>query len=85
MSAEQAVEQIIRKLNAIAAKNKDAFSYAIEIETQRGVIEFYFKAMEMADRHTFVAGRGATVEAAVANAEANIADSCESWGYKLPK
>jgi hypothetical protein len=84
MSAEQAVEQIVKKLNAVAVKNNDSFSYSLEIETRRG-IEFYFKAIERADSHTFVSGRGATVEAAVANAESGLAEACEEWGYKLPK
>lgn len=84
MNAEEAIEKITKKLDVVAAKNKDKFSYHIEIETRRG-IEFYFKALETADRHTFVSGRGATVEAAVANAEAELPDACKEWGYTLPK
>lgn len=81
----QQIEKIVRQLSAIAANNDDEFTFRIEIESVRNIqfpIRFNFVCEETAEGHTFVNGNGATIEAAVESARADLDEACKLWGYK---
>jgi hypothetical protein len=81
---EEKIKQLIQTLERVAEKNSDVFRYRIEIEThpRTGAFIFQFIALESADGHEFVSGKGRTLEEAASRASADIDSACDAWGYE---
>lgn len=73
---------LIRRLHKIAKANDDEFTYKVEIRNIRNRMRFVFECQERADDHVFVAGTGATLEEACANAAESIDAALLSWNYQ---
>jgi len=76
------IQLLIIRLQSIAKKNRDDFSYKIDINISRSGITYRFVATETADNHEFLDGFGVTIDDAVDNAERSIEACCKQWGYK---
>jgi hypothetical protein len=77
------LERLVIRLQAIAKKNSDQFRYKIQIEPTRKGIQYSFVCEETADGHALLTGCGATIEAAVADAEKDVDEACQEWGYEV--
>lgn len=78
------LEPLVRRLEAIAKKNRDEFGYRIEVDVDRsGTISYRFVAIETADRHEFVTGYGKTIDEAAETAMKDVEEACELWSYKV--
>ena len=88
-------EDLIRRLDRIAKKNKDEFRYVFKVRPLRGHgIVVDFEAAETTEGHVFVSGRGETesipvehnlsvaCEEAIQDALNSIEESCKEWGYE---
>jgi hypothetical protein len=73
--------ELITMLEVIARKNKDQFKYKIDINVNHRGFSFRFVATETVDGHEFLIGRGATIQAAIADAMINVEGSCKRCGY----
>lgn len=79
-----AIETLVAKLQAIAKKNGDEFSFTVEVSNSKNTgFRYYFKCLETADGHTFTCGAGSTIEEACAEADSEIAEACRAWDYEL--
>lgn len=78
------IEDLVRRLEAIAKKNNDKFRYCIKITAnlRRPGLLYEFIAEETADGHTMFYGQGATIEAACDDANTRVYDDCRGWDYK---
>lgn len=85
MSNENALECLVIRLQAIAKMNGDQFRYKIDIEPTRNGIQYVFICEETVDSHALLTGNGATIEAAVADAEKDVGQACQEWGYDTDK
>jgi hypothetical protein len=82
---EQKIKEIVARLDELAAKNEDEFSYSIEIvKLRRGTpnLRFHFVCKESAEGHVFVDGQGWNISDAVDEAAKAIEAACVQWGYK---
>lgn len=82
MNSVKKLENLIFRLQHIARRNDDAFSYRIEIEAIY-VLHFTFKVVETVDHHLFLSGIGETLDEALDDAERGIDEACAAWDYKL--
>lgn len=78
------LEQLIGRLQEIARKNDDEFSYNVEIVPTRAIgFTFNFLCVETADSHIFVGGSGPDLEIAVEAAGKTVTRACREWGYEV--
>lgn len=76
------LQTLINRLELVAQKNKDKFTYKINIEVNRKGIVYLFYCQEKAEGHTFLCGSGVTIDEAVIQAHNGIEDACKWWGYE---
>ena len=79
---EPKIQKLVDRLEKIAKKNKDRFRYRIDIEPSFRATTYTFVCSEMADGHDFCSGFGADIETAINNADKDVENCCDAWGYK---
>lgn len=78
------MNDLIKQLQRIAKTNSDRFNYQVRIEPRPAGLLFVFECYESAEGHLMLAGRGPSIEAAVAAAKAEVAPALRNFGYTLP-
>lgn len=77
------MEKLIARLQRIARKNDDVFSYTVKIVPNKaGTLLYEFECKETSDEHCFVSSNGFTLEEVATNADKWVDDACEEWGYE---
>jgi hypothetical protein len=86
---EAKIQELIKRLEAIAKKNGDEFEYRIRLEppprqglSGRKALVYRFEAIETADHHAFLDGFGNSIAEAVEAAENGVSEACKHWGYE---
>ena len=77
------LEQLIQLCERIAKGHDDKFAYQIEIEPGRHGFLYRFNCYEIADRHSFITGSGASIQAAVKEAIDQAEEFAEEFAKKL--
>lgn len=88
LTVEAKIRALTHRLKNIAQKNKDEFSFRIEIELPRTIeptCKYRFVCLETAESHEFTSGIGKTIEEAVDNATSGLPEALKQWGYKDAK
>lgn len=81
---EEKLKELIVRLQSIAEKNEDEFSFNMEIVNDRTGFHFTFSCNETAEGHSFLEGRGRSIDSMIADAEREIPEAISLWNYEAP-
>lgn len=77
------IKEAISALELVAEKNSEEFNYRLTVEPMHNGLLYIFECTERADGHTFIDGRGRSIEEAIDRAMSDLDEVSKSWGYAL--